>query len=89
LNRRARRARLPRRQAALAPDQRIEALLAEVTAYPGPEAPRPDLGALSMLSTVTVFGTALDITLAELSIEAFFPADAMTAETLRQAAERG
>ena len=33
-------------------------------------------------STMTTFGTALDITVAELSIEAFFPADAVTAAAL-------
>ena len=31
---------------------------------------------------VTTFGTAVDITVSELSIEAFFPADASTAEAL-------
>jgi transcriptional regulator with XRE-family HTH domain len=38
---------------------------------------------LSFLSTVTTFGTALDITLAELCLEAFLPADAATAAALR------
>src|SRR5688500_4587478 len=33
---------------------------------------------LSLFSTLATFGTALDITLAELSIEAFFPADPAT-----------
>ena len=37
---------------------------------------------LSFLSTVTTFGTALDLTAAELSIEAFLPADAATAAAL-------
>lgn len=37
---------------------------------------------LSFLSTTTVFGTALDITLSELAIEAFFPADDETAAAL-------
>ena len=40
-------------------------------------------GVLSFLSTVTVFGTAVDITLAELSIEAFFPEDEATEMALR------
>jgi hypothetical protein len=31
---------------------------------------------LGFISTVTTFGTALDVTVSELSIEAFFPADA-------------
>jgi hypothetical protein len=39
-------------------------------------------GELSFFSTVTTFGTAVDITISELSIEAFFPADAATAEAL-------
>ncbi|MEY2453187.1 MAG: hypothetical protein QOD92_2761 [Acidimicrobiaceae bacterium] len=38
---------------------------------------------LVFLSTVTTFGTAVDITLAELSIEAFLPADDATAAALR------
>jgi transcriptional regulator with XRE-family HTH domain len=38
---------------------------------------------LSFFSTVTTFGTAVDITVAELSIEAFFPADPVTAEVLQ------
>jgi transcriptional regulator with XRE-family HTH domain len=44
----------------------------------------PD-GVLSFLSTTTVFGTPVDITLAELAVEAFFPADAATADALRRA----
>jgi transcriptional regulator with XRE-family HTH domain len=35
------------------------------------------------LSTVTTFGTAVDITVEELAIESFFPADAQTADALR------
>lgn len=41
-------------------------------------------GPLSFISTTTVFGTAVDITLDELAIESFFPADAATAEVLRR-----
>lgn len=41
---------------------------------------------LSMLSTTTVFGSPVDITLAELALEAFVPADAETAERLREMA---
>ena len=40
-------------------------------------------GTLSFLSTTTVFGTPVDVTLSELAIEAFFPADAATAEAVR------
>jgi hypothetical protein len=43
---------------------------------------------LTFFSTLATFGTALDITLAELAIESFFPGDASTAEALRQAAAR-
>jgi transcriptional regulator with XRE-family HTH domain len=39
-------------------------------------------GILSFLSTTTVFGTPVDITLSELALESFFPADAFTAEAL-------
>ncbi len=38
---------------------------------------------LSFISTTTVFGTPLDITLSELALETFFPADAATASALR------
>jgi transcriptional regulator with XRE-family HTH domain len=41
-------------------------------------------GTLSFFSTTTVFGTPIDVTLAELAIEAFFPADAATADILRR-----
>ena len=43
---------------------------------------RSDAGELSFVSTTTVFGTPLDITVAELAIEAFLPADATTASAL-------
>jgi transcriptional regulator with XRE-family HTH domain len=42
---------------------------------------------LSFISTATTFGTAIDITLSELSIEAFFPADDATSEFVRAWAE--
>jgi transcriptional regulator with XRE-family HTH domain len=45
---------------------------------------RTALGELSFYSTTTVFGTPVDITLSELAIEAFFPADAQTAHALRK-----
>lgn len=44
---------------------------------------RTAIGELSFYSTTTVFGTPVDITLSELAIEAFFPADPHTAEALR------
>jgi transcriptional regulator with XRE-family HTH domain len=45
-----------------------------------------DAGILSFLSTITVFGTPVDITLSELAIETFLPADRETAEALRRLA---
>jgi transcriptional regulator with XRE-family HTH domain len=44
---------------------------------------RTDAGVLSMFSTTTVFGTAVEVTLSELVLEAFYPADEATAEILR------
>jgi transcriptional regulator with XRE-family HTH domain len=44
---------------------------------------RADGGELTFLSTIATFGTAIDITLAELSIEAFLPADPATAAALQ------
>ena len=45
-----------------------------------------DAGALSLVSMTTIFGTPVDITLSELAVEAFLPADAATAEALRRIA---
>ena len=73
------------------------ALRDEVTAYPCPQpASRPDTRAilvplrlrvpgtvLSLFSTTTVFGTPREVTLSELAIESFYPADPSTAEFLR------
>jgi len=39
-------------------------------------------GPLSFISTTTVFGTPLDVTLSELAIETFFPADESTRQIL-------
>ncbi|MGZ4244038.1 MAG: helix-turn-helix domain-containing protein [Solirubrobacteraceae bacterium] len=49
--------------------------LAPVPGSDGPE--------LSFFSTITTFGTAVDVTVSELALEAFFPADAQTADYLR------
>ncbi|GGF38224.1 transcriptional regulator [Aliidongia dinghuensis] len=40
-------------------------------------------GPLDLFSTTTIFGTPIDVTLSELAIEAFYPADAASAERLR------
>ena len=45
-------------------------------------------GELTFFSTITTFGTAADVTVSELSVEAFFPADAQTAERLRTSGDR-
>ena len=45
-------------------------------------------GTLSFFSTTTLFGTPIDITVSELAIEAFLPADSETAETMRRLARQ-
>jgi hypothetical protein len=44
-------------------------------------------GVLSFLSTTTIFGTPVDVTLSEIALETFFPADAETANALRALAK--
>jgi hypothetical protein len=44
---------------------------------------RTPAGQLAFFSTTTVFGTPVDVTLDELAIETFFPADAATAQALQ------
>lgn len=44
---------------------------------------RTPAGVLSFISTTTVFGTAVDVTLQELALETFFPADEATMQALR------
>jgi transcriptional regulator with XRE-family HTH domain len=48
---------------------------------------RSSVGVLNFISTVTVFGTPSDITLSELAMESFFPADGATMQALRQLAD--
>jgi transcriptional regulator with XRE-family HTH domain len=90
-----------RREIAATADVRLGELLAELESYPRPDAaapPRPPRGAiavplvlrhddreLTFFSTVATFGTAVDVTVAELSVEAFFPANAATARYLHEA----
>ena len=45
---------------------------------------RTEAGVLSFISTTTIFGTPVDVTLQELALETFFPADPATAEALRR-----
>lgn len=85
------------REAALVPDLAADELIAELVALlpPRPE-PGPDhLGfavplrlrtaseELRLITTLTRFGTAIDVTVSELRMEAFLPADEPTARALR------
>jgi len=49
---------------------------------------RTPAGELNLISTTTIFGSAVDVTLQELALETFFPADEFTAEQLRGLAAR-
>lgn len=44
---------------------------------------------VSLFSTITTFGTPQDITLEEISIESYYPADAESADILRELSETG
>jgi hypothetical protein len=44
-------------------------------------------GPLSLFSTMTIFGSPVDVTLSELAIESFFPADSESAALLRKISE--
>lgn len=47
---------------------------------------RLDGEVLSFISTTMIFGTPVDITLSELALETFFPADELTAGRMRNMA---
>jgi hypothetical protein len=49
---------------------------------------RSDRGELAFISTATTFGTATDVTVSELAIESFFPADAATGGALEERGRR-
>lgn len=81
-----------RRQAVVTGEEEIERLYEELRSYPG-VAPERAINAahplllhrlllanveISFFSTVTRFGSATDITLSELTLEAFYPADKKT-----------
>lgn len=88
-------------QAALTGDPVLLELHAELSKYPsattsdvapsaGPSFAIPmrlksPLGVLSFISTTTVFGTPTDVTVSELAIETFLPAEETTAQLLRHA----
>ena len=86
------------RQVEVNADPVLAALLAELRGYPAPEGTAVteamDMvvplelmsawGPLSFISTTTVFGTPMDITLSELAMECFYPANEATAAALMQ-----
>ena len=88
-----------RREAQAYADDRLLALHDEMCAYPGvagsaspgdtarqvfvPLVLRTGEGVLTFFSMLATFGTARDITVEELAVESFFPADPATAEVLR------
>jgi transcriptional regulator with XRE-family HTH domain len=83
-------------------DAELIALHDELKAYPVPprSGPPPKVSdsvvvpfqmrfgkdVLSFISTTMVFGTPVDVTLSELALETFFPADELTARRLREMA---
>jgi transcriptional regulator with XRE-family HTH domain len=87
-----------RRQCAETGDRTLAELHSELSGYPGGGGDEPfDAAALavplrlrvgeeslSLLSTTLVFGAAREVTLSELAIEIFLPADPATAEALRR-----
>lgn len=91
-----------KRQIDLTGDPVLIELMQELQTYPAPSGPTHaarDYGGvvvplqlqageavLSFFSTTTVFGTPVDITLSELALESFYPADAATGAMLRQLA---
>jgi transcriptional regulator with XRE-family HTH domain len=83
------------REAQRNPDPRLAALRAELASYVPVPRPREDYlgvavplrlrtgaGELHLMTTVTTFATAVDVTVAELRLEAFLPADQRTAAIL-------
>lgn len=83
------------------PGDKLAALHEELTGYVPPYRPAPGhLGfavplklragdvLLSLITTITSFATAADVTVSELRLEAFLPADAPTAAALQAAAQR-
>ncbi|HEY7489438.1 MAG TPA: helix-turn-helix transcriptional regulator [Streptosporangiaceae bacterium] len=86
-----------RNQARRSPDPGLEEFIAELEGYlPAMDKPAEHLGfavplrlrvpagELRLISTLTSFATAIDVTLAELHLEAFLPTDESTARILRQ-----
>ena len=66
------------------PDADATRLDGEVLGVATPLRLRTEAGVLNFISTTTIFGTPVDVTLQELALETFFPADAATAAALRR-----
>jgi transcriptional regulator with XRE-family HTH domain len=64
-------------------DADVTRLEGEVLGVATPLRLRTGAGVLNFISTTTIFGTPVDVTLQELALETFFPADAATAAALR------
>jgi len=72
-----------------APDGQAMHLEGELLGVAMPFRFQTEHGVLSFISTTTIFGTPADVTLQELALETFFPADAATAAALRQLTPAG
>jgi MmyB-like transcription regulator ligand binding domain len=83
------------------PDDRLATLFAELTDYVPPARLKPGHlgfavplklatsgGDMRLLTTITSFATAVDVTISEPRLEAFLPADEATATLLAKHAER-
>ena len=90
-----------RNRARISPDPRADELIAELETYLSPADPSPDYlgfavplrlrsdgGELRLTTTLTSFATATNVSLAELHLEAFLPANEITARYLHERAGR-
>jgi hypothetical protein len=88
-----------RRAVSITGDPELEQLLSELSGYAPAQSTHPDVAAhsgvvmpmqlrlggdeLSLFTTIATFGTAIDITVSELSIETFYPANDESAAVLQ------
>ncbi|WP_328393203.1 helix-turn-helix domain-containing protein [Nocardia sp. NBC_00416] len=90
-----------RGRAARSPDPGVDELVAELESYLPPTELGPDhlgfavplrlrsaAGELRLITMISSFTTAVDVTLAELQLETFLPADEATAQILRDRADK-
>jgi transcriptional regulator with XRE-family HTH domain len=84
-----------------APDERLAALRSELAEFVPPASEqasglgfavplvlRTTVGTLRLMTTISTFATAVDVTLSELKLEAFLPADRMTMQRLVEAQQQ-